>query len=129
MLYARPDEPAKLALEAYVRGLIIKGERNQDQLTAKARLYLKKREGKGQSRSMTASNRQNQFKAFIGWRVGRWICYSLASGGRKFTSCSPEMRTISATSVKLCSRLNSASSFCVGDTQNSARAGLSDLLK
>src|SRR5450755_4217548 len=54
---------------------------------------------------------------------------SLASGGRKFTSCSAEMRTISATSVRLCSWLNSASSFCVGDTQKSARAGLSDLLK
>jgi hypothetical protein len=47
MLYDRPDEPAKPELEAYVRGLIIKGERNQDQLTVKALLYLKKREGKG----------------------------------------------------------------------------------
>jgi hypothetical protein len=46
MLYDRPDGPTKLALEAYVRGLIIKGERNQDQLTVKALLYLKKREGK-----------------------------------------------------------------------------------
>jgi hypothetical protein len=46
MLYDRPDAPTKLALEAYVRTLIIKGERNQDQLTVKALLYLKKREGK-----------------------------------------------------------------------------------
>jgi hypothetical protein len=64
--------------------------------------------------------------AFAPIEIGR---HSLASGGRKFTSCSAEMRTISATSVRLCSWLNSASSFCVGDTQNSARAGLSDLLK
>ena len=55
--------------------------------------------------------------------------YSLASGGRKFTSCCAEIRTTSAGSVKLCNWLNSASSFCIGDTQNSARAGLSDLLK
>jgi hypothetical protein len=46
MLYDRPGAPTKLALEAYVRTLIIKGERNQDQLTVKALLYLKKREGK-----------------------------------------------------------------------------------
>jgi hypothetical protein len=64
--------------------------------------------------------------AFPPIEIGR---HSLASGGRKFTSCSAEMRTISSTSVKLCSWLNSASSFCVGDTQNNARAGLSDLLK
>ena len=55
--------------------------------------------------------------------------YSLASGGKKFTSCCAEIRTTSSGSVKLCSWLNSASSFCIGDTQNSARAGLSDLLK
>jgi len=47
MLYDTPDEPAKLELEAYARGLIIKGEGNQDQLTVKALLHLKKREGKG----------------------------------------------------------------------------------
>ena len=46
MLYERPDEPARFALEAYVRGLIIKGERNQAQLTVKALLYLKKHAGK-----------------------------------------------------------------------------------
>jgi hypothetical protein len=46
MLYDKPDQPAKLELEAYVRGLIIKGERNQNQLTVKALLYLKKRTGK-----------------------------------------------------------------------------------
>ena len=46
MLYEQPDEPAKLALEAYVGGLVIKGERNQDQLTVKALLYLKKRAAK-----------------------------------------------------------------------------------
>ena len=62
-------------------------------------------------------------------RATRSSPHSFASGGRKFTSCSAEMRTISPTSVRLCSWLNSASSFCVGDTQNSARAGLSDLLK
>jgi len=31
--------------EAYIRKLVINGERNQDQLTVKALLYLKKREG------------------------------------------------------------------------------------
>ncbi len=46
MLYERPDESTKLALEAYVGGLVIKGERNQDQLTVKALLYLKKRAAK-----------------------------------------------------------------------------------
>jgi hypothetical protein len=32
-------------------------------------------------------------------------------------------------SCRLCSLSNNASSFCAGETQNSARAGLSDLLK
>jgi hypothetical protein len=48
MLYDRPDKPARLELEAYVRGLIIKGERNEDQLTVKGLLYLRKRERKGE---------------------------------------------------------------------------------
>lgn len=42
-LYDPPREAAKLALEAYIHRLIIKGERNQDQLTVKALIYLKKR--------------------------------------------------------------------------------------
>jgi len=46
MLYDKPAERAKLALEAYIHKLVIHGERNQDQLTVKALLYLKKREGK-----------------------------------------------------------------------------------
>jgi hypothetical protein len=35
-----------LALQAYVNKLVIKGERNQDQLTVKAFQYLKKRQEK-----------------------------------------------------------------------------------
>ena len=46
MLYDRPDEPAKPELEAYVRGLIIKGNATRNQLTVKALLYFKKRGGK-----------------------------------------------------------------------------------
>ncbi len=42
----RPAEREKLVLEAYIHKLVINGERNQDQLTVKALLYLKKREGK-----------------------------------------------------------------------------------
>src|SRR5258705_12795053 len=68
------------------------------------------------------------FKAILD-RASSRFDQSLASRGRKFTSCSAEMRTISATSVRSCKRSNSASSCCVGDTQNRARAGLSDLLK
>jgi hypothetical protein len=45
-LYDTPDEAAKLALEAYLHRLVIRGERNQDQLTLKALIYLKKRAGK-----------------------------------------------------------------------------------
>jgi len=44
MLADAPGEADKLALEAYLNRLIIKGERNQDQLTLKALIYLKKRE-------------------------------------------------------------------------------------
>lgn len=44
MLYDAPDEAARFALEAYLLRLVIKGERNQDQLTLKALIYLKKRE-------------------------------------------------------------------------------------
>jgi hypothetical protein len=46
MLYDKPAERDKLVLEAYIHKLVINGERNQDQLTVKALLYLKKREGK-----------------------------------------------------------------------------------
>jgi hypothetical protein len=45
-LYDPPGEATKLALEAYIHRLVIKGERNQDQLTVKALIYLKKREEK-----------------------------------------------------------------------------------
>jgi hypothetical protein len=41
-----PDETTRLALEAYIHRLVIKGERNQDQLTVKALIYLKRRERK-----------------------------------------------------------------------------------
>jgi|HubBroStandDraft_6_1064221.scaffolds.fasta_scaffold899051_2 hypothetical protein len=46
MLYDEPAERDKHMVEAYIRKLVINGERNQDQLTVKALLYLKKREGK-----------------------------------------------------------------------------------
>lgn len=45
-LYDTPSETKKLALQAYVNKLVIKGERNQDQLTVKAFQYLKKRQEK-----------------------------------------------------------------------------------
>lgn len=41
-----PSEAKKPALQAYVSKLVIKGERNQDQLTLKAFQYLKKRHEK-----------------------------------------------------------------------------------
>jgi hypothetical protein len=46
MIYDKPGEPARQALEGYIQRLVIKGERNQDQLAVKALIYLKKREGK-----------------------------------------------------------------------------------
>ena len=46
MLYDKPAERDRRRVEAYIRKLVINGERNQDQLTVKALLYLKKREGK-----------------------------------------------------------------------------------
>lgn len=46
MLYDTPGKTDKIALEAYIHRLVIKGERNQDQLTVKALIYLKKREEK-----------------------------------------------------------------------------------
>lgn len=46
IIYDEPGEPARLALEGYIHKLVIRGERNQDQLAVKALIYLKKREGK-----------------------------------------------------------------------------------
>jgi hypothetical protein len=46
MIYDKPGEEARLALESYIHRLVSKGERNQDQLTVKAIIYLKKREGR-----------------------------------------------------------------------------------
>jgi hypothetical protein len=46
MLYDKPRQTDKLALKGYVHRLVIKGERNQDQLMVKALLYLTKREQK-----------------------------------------------------------------------------------
>lgn len=45
-LYDVPDETVRPALEAYIHRLVIHGERNQDQLTVKALIYLQKREAK-----------------------------------------------------------------------------------
>jgi hypothetical protein len=45
-LYDTPSETKKMALQAYVNKLVIKGERNQDQLTVKAFQYLRKRQEK-----------------------------------------------------------------------------------
>ena len=46
MLYDEPRETDRGMLRAYVHALVIKGERNQDQLTVKALIYLKKQEHK-----------------------------------------------------------------------------------
>ena len=46
MIYDKPGEEARLAVESYVHRLVASGERNQDQLTLKAIIYLKKREGR-----------------------------------------------------------------------------------
>ena len=44
MIYDTPNEQAKLAVESYIHRLVAKGERNPDQLTLKAIIYLKKHE-------------------------------------------------------------------------------------
>jgi tRNA pseudouridine-54 N-methylase len=49
MLYGRPAEPMRLALQTYINRLVNSGERNQDQLIVKALIYLKKHEGKSAS--------------------------------------------------------------------------------
>jgi hypothetical protein len=46
MIYDKPGEAARLAVESYVHRLVAKGERNQDQLTLKAIIYLKKHGGR-----------------------------------------------------------------------------------
>jgi hypothetical protein len=46
MIYHKPDDQVRLALESYVHRLVANGERNQDQLTLKAIIYLKKHEGR-----------------------------------------------------------------------------------
>jgi hypothetical protein len=51
MIYDKPDERARLALETYINRLVANGERNQDQLTLKAIIFLKKHESRaGESR-------------------------------------------------------------------------------
>jgi hypothetical protein len=45
-LYDTPDQTVRPALEACIHRLVIHGERNQDQLTVKALIYLQKRESK-----------------------------------------------------------------------------------
>ena len=44
MIYDKPDEQVRLALETYINRLVANGERNQDQLTLKAIIFLKKHE-------------------------------------------------------------------------------------
>jgi hypothetical protein len=46
MLYNEPRETDRDMLRAYVHKLVIKGERNQDQLTVRALIYLRKNENK-----------------------------------------------------------------------------------
>jgi hypothetical protein len=46
MIYDKPDERVRLALETYIHRLVADGERNQDQLTLKAIVFLKKHEGR-----------------------------------------------------------------------------------
>jgi|KBSSwiStaDraftv2_1062776.scaffolds.fasta_scaffold246485_3 hypothetical protein len=51
MIYDKPDEQVRLALETYINRLVANGERNQDQLTLKAIIFLKKHErGAGEGR-------------------------------------------------------------------------------
>ena len=44
MIYDKPDEQVRLALESYIHRLVANGERNQDQLTLKAIIFLKEHE-------------------------------------------------------------------------------------
>ena len=60
MIYDKPGEQARLAVESYVHRLVAKGERNQDQLTLKAIIYLKKREGRA---SLEKSSLEERGKA------------------------------------------------------------------
>jgi hypothetical protein len=46
MIYDKPDEQVRLALESYIHRLVANGERNQDQLTLKSIVFLKKHEGR-----------------------------------------------------------------------------------
>jgi hypothetical protein len=46
MIYDEPREVDRDMLRAYVHALVIKGERNQAQLTVKALIHLKKQERK-----------------------------------------------------------------------------------
>jgi len=64
MLYG--DEPREMdrgMLRAYVHRLVIKGERNQDQLTVKALIYLKKQEHKFGTQRSGLSNRHSYVEA------------------------------------------------------------------
>jgi len=64
MLYG--DEPREMdrgMLRAYVHRLVIKGERNQDQLTVRALIYLKKQEHKFGTQRSGLSNRHSYVEA------------------------------------------------------------------
>jgi hypothetical protein len=54
MIHNKPDERVRLALESYIHRLVASGERNQDQLTLKAIIFLKKHE------SRAGEGRQNR---------------------------------------------------------------------
>ena len=60
MIYDKPGEEARLEVESYVHRLVASGERNQDQLTLKAIIYLKKREGRA---SLEKSSLEERGKA------------------------------------------------------------------
>ena len=60
MIFDKPGEEARVAVESYVHRLVASGERNQDRLTLKAIIYLKKREGRA---SLEKSSLEERGKA------------------------------------------------------------------
>jgi hypothetical protein len=96
MIYDKPDEWVRLGLESYIHRPVANGERNQDQLTLKA-IIMKA----GQARAGRIATPDAAQTSPFTLRSKTSQLYSLASGGRKFTSCAAERRTTSSTSVRL----------------------------
>ena len=81
-----------------------------------------------------------QVRPLLGWRQvvpregvhmrrGAEGCHALASSGRNSTSCWADSSTMRGMSVWSCRASKRSRSWPMGDTQKSARQGLSDLLK